>query len=98
MVAMTYRLLRTDSMHCNQRTEAESRVIANRFDTTGSERPGVRVHRAGPAGPRALRLGGYASSRVMEVKAHRFATHDQSVEAEPGTPCAGHAAVPVCTT
>lgn len=39
------------------------------------------------AGPRALRLGGFASSRVMEVKAHRFATHDHS----PSGPVPGNA-------
>jgi integrase len=51
MVAMTHRLLRTDSMHCSQTSEAESRVIANRFDTSTSRSLATSERRAAPVPP-----------------------------------------------
>jgi 2-hydroxy-3-oxopropionate reductase len=57
---------------CNQLIVA-AEVVALAEASLLAERAGLDVAKLF-----ALLLGGYASSRVMEVKAHRFATHDHS--------------------
>jgi 2-hydroxy-3-oxopropionate reductase len=57
---------------CNQLIVA-AEVVALAEASLLAERAGLDVAKLF-----GLLLGGYASSRVMEVKAHRFATHDHS--------------------